>query len=81
MVLLTSHAKKKTTTDILEDIFSTPGPLAYEIGRGKMLRHGRCEFPAVLVGPAMVSKHARRRFSNIVVLNTGNNAWVVDKLP
>jgi hypothetical protein len=81
MALLTSHAKEKTTTDILEDTFSTPGPLAYEIGRGKMLRHGRYEFPVVLVGPGLVSKRPRRRFSNMVVLNTGSHDWVVDKLP
>jgi hypothetical protein len=79
--LLTSHAKEKVTTDILEGIFSTSGPLAYEIGRGKMLRRGRYEFPVVLVGPASIRKQTRRRFSNIVVLNTGNNDWTVDKLP
>jgi len=78
--LLTNHAKEKVTTDILEDIFSTPGPLAYEIGRGKMVRHGRYAFPVVLVGPAVVRNHTRRR-SNIVVLNIGNDDWVVDKLP
>lgn len=81
MVLLTSHAKEKITTDLLENIFSAPGPLAYEIGRGKVLRPGRYEFPVVLVGPALVSKHARRRFSSIVVLDSGNNDWAVDKLP
>jgi len=79
--LLSSHAKEKVTTDILDATFSTPGPLAYEIGRGKMLRRGRYEFPVVLVGPALASKHARRRFSNIVILNTGNYDWTVDKLP
>lgn len=81
MTLLTSHAKQRVTTDILEDIFSAQGPLAYEIGRGKMLRRGRYEFPVVLVGPALSSKHARRRFSKIVILDTGNNDWAVDKLP
>lgn len=79
--LLTSHAKEKVTTDTLEGIFSTPGPLAYEISRGKILRHGRYEFPVVLVGPAVASNRTRRRSSNIVVLNIGNNDWVVDKLP
>jgi hypothetical protein len=81
MVLLTGHAKEKVTTDSLQDIFSAPGPLAFEIGRGKMLRAGRYEFPVVLVGPAQGSKHGRRRFSSIVVLNSGNNDWAVDKLP
>jgi hypothetical protein len=81
MVLLTAHAKEKVTTDMLEDTFSASGPLAYEIGRGKMLKAGRYEFPVALVGPALTSKHARRRFSSIVVLHSGNNEWAVDKLP
>jgi hypothetical protein len=46
---------------------------------GKLLKPGRYEFPVVLVlGGA---KHPRRRFSSIVVVNTGNNGWAVDKLP
>jgi hypothetical protein len=81
MVLLTGHAKEKITSDRLEEVFSAPGPLAFEIGRGKMLRAGRYEFPVVLVGPTVGGRHVRRRFSSIVVLNSGNNDWAVDKLP
>ncbi len=69
MVLLTTHAKQAATTEVV----------AYEIARGKLLKPGRYEFPVVLVlGGA---KHPRRRFSSIVVVNTGNNGWAVDKLP
>jgi hypothetical protein len=80
MALLTSHAKKKATPEILERFFSNPGPSAYEIGRGKLLKRGRYEFPVSLVSGT--SKNSRtRHFSSIVVVNTGNNDWAVDKLP
>jgi hypothetical protein len=79
MVLLTTHFKQSASTDVVERFFSDPGPSAYEIARGKLLKPGRYEFPVVLVlGGA---KHPRRRFSSIVVVNTGNNDWAVDKLP
>jgi hypothetical protein len=81
MVLLTSHAKEAATTDVIERFFSNPGPSAYEIGRGKLLKRGRYEFPVVLVGGDSKNVHTRRRFSSIVVVNTGDNDWAVDKLP
>jgi hypothetical protein len=64
---------------VIENFFSNPGSSAYEIGRGKLLKRGRYEFPAVLVG---ISKnHARRRFASIVIVDTGRNDWAVDTLP
>jgi hypothetical protein len=81
MVLLTSHAKEAATTEVVEQFFSNPGASAYEIGRGKLLKRGRYEFPVVLVTNDSKKLHARRRFSSIVVVNTGNNDWAVDKLP
>jgi hypothetical protein len=79
MVLLTSHAKEKATTDVIEKFFFNSGPSAYEIGRGKLLKRGRYEFPVVFVG--VLKNHARRRFSSIVMVDTGRNDWAVDKLP
>jgi hypothetical protein len=79
MVLLTGHAKEKVTTDAIEKFFSNPGLSAFEIGRGKLLRRGRYEFPVVLVGTS--KNRARRRFSSIVMVDTGKNDWAVDKLP
>jgi hypothetical protein len=81
MVLLTSHAKEAATTEVVERFFSGPGPSAYEIGRGKLLKRGRYEFPVVLVSGAANGVHARRRFSSIVIVDTGHNDWAVDKLP
>ncbi|MGA7928288.1 MAG: hypothetical protein WCA20_20140 [Candidatus Sulfotelmatobacter sp.] len=79
MVLLSSHAKETATSDAVEKFFSNPGPSAYEIGRGKLWKRGRYEFPVVLVGNS--KNHARRRFCSIVMVDTGKNEWAVDKLP
>ncbi|HEY1658961.1 MAG TPA: hypothetical protein VGG14_11485 [Candidatus Sulfotelmatobacter sp.] len=79
MSLLTSHAKKAVTTEIVEEFFSNEPPAAYEIEHGKVLSRGRYEFPVVL----MTAKHNRihRQFSSIIVLDTGGNDWAIDKLP
>lgn len=79
IALLSSSAKAKLTADSLDDFFSKP-VVAYEIARGKLQKDGRYEFPVVL---ANASKNGRshRRFSSIIVVNTGDNDWAVDKLP
>jgi len=81
MALLTSHAKEAATTDTIEKFFSSPTPSSYEIGRGKLLKRGRYEFPVVLVNADPKNTRPRRRFSSIIVLHSGDNDWVVDKLP
>jgi hypothetical protein len=79
LALLTGHAKEKSSADVIAKFFSNSGPSAYEIGRGKLLKRGRYEFPVVLVG---ISKsRARRHFSSIVIVDTGRNDWAVDTLP
>ena len=79
IALLSSHAKTKVTADGLDHFFSSPVS-AYEIGRGKLLKDGRYEFPVAVVEPA-TNRRAWRRSSNIIVVNTGDNDWAVDKLP
>ena len=86
MVLLTGHAKQKVSREDLEAFFSASAPVAYEITRGKSLRRGCYEFPVMLLdssSPESASKNSRlrRRFSNIIVLKTGNRDWAIDKLP
>jgi hypothetical protein len=80
-VLLSSHAREAATADVVEKFFASSGASAYEIGRGKLVRRGRYEFPVVLVTGASKDVRTRRRFSSITVVNTGNNDWAVDKLP
>jgi len=79
--LLSSQAKKVATTDVVEKFFANPVSSAYEITRGKLLKRGRYEFPVVLVTEPAKNTRARRHFSSIIVVNTGNNDWAVDKLP
>ena len=81
VALLTSHAKRAATSEAVDRFFSTSAPEAYEIGRGQLLKHGRYEFPVVLVGGRANRSRFRRRFSSIVIVNTGHNDWAVDKLP
>ena len=81
MVLLTTRAKEKATSNVLDGYFSTPDGNAYEINHGKQLRAGRYEFPIVMLTSGVPNRHPRRRFSSVVVARTGNNDWAVDKLP
>jgi hypothetical protein len=81
MSLLTSHAKETAGTEAVEKFFSNSSTVAYEIGHGKLLKHGRYEFPVVLVSHASKNNRLRRQFSSIIVLNTGSDDWAVDKLP
>lgn len=78
IAMLTEHAKKGVNPADLEKFFSASDPSAYEINRGKRLRH-RYEFPVVLVNRTANQLH--RKFSTIVIVNTSNNDWAVDKLP
>lgn len=81
MVLLTGHAKHDSSTEAVEKFFSNSENAAYEIQLGKLVKRGRFEFPVVLVTSISTKAHVRRRFSSIVVVNTGGNDWAVDKLP
>lgn len=81
MALLSSHAKQSAGSEAVDKFFSRAEASAYEIDRGKMMTRGRYEFPVVLVTSSSKNSHPRRRFSSIVVVNTGKNDWAVDKLP
>lgn len=80
MALLTTRAKELATTDGVEKFFSNSSPSGYEITRGKLIKSGHYEFPVALMetGP---NHRTRRRFSSLVIVNTGHNDWAVDKLP
>jgi hypothetical protein len=81
MVLLSGHAKETATSDGVERFFSDAGPSAYEVEPGKLLKRGHYEFPVVLVTASSKNIPPRRHFCSVVVVNTGDNDWVVDKLP
>jgi hypothetical protein len=77
MALLTGHARQKVSREDMETFFSESAPVAYEITRGREIQRGRYEFPVMLLSsssspPAPQNSRVHRRFSNIVVLKTGN---------
>lgn len=81
VALLTVHAKEAVSREALDKFFSDSQSSGYEIGHGRLLRRGRYEFPVALIAVSAKSLRVRRRISTIVIVNTGNNDWAVDKLP
>lgn len=78
MVLLSDHVRHSQDPEKFEQFFSGDADCAFEISSGQGNR-GRYRFAVVLVTTA--GARVRRRFSEIIVVNTGKNDWVVDKLP
>jgi hypothetical protein len=79
MVMLSDGIRHSQNADKLEQFFSNATDRAFEITRGHG-HPGRYSFPVVLVTPRG-SSHVMRRFSEIILVETGKNDWVVDKLP
>lgn len=77
-VLLSDGLRHSQSADKLEQLFSNATDRAFEIARGRGHK-GRYTFPVVLV--TLRGSHVMRRFSEIVLVDTGKNDWVVDKLP
>jgi len=78
MVLLSDRVRHAQDPEKLEQFFSGDADRAFEITRGQGNR-GRYRFATVLV--TAERSRVRRRLSEIIVVNTGKNDWVVDKLP
>ena len=83
LVLLTDAAKEHATEDGIEIFFTaaTGAQRTYEIGRGKLLKPGRYLFPVMLFETQAASKSTRPEPAQIVVVQTGEDEWAVDKLP
>ena len=79
MVLLSDGIRHSQNADKFEEFFSSATERAFEIRTGRGNR-GRYSFPVVLVTPRG-SSHVKRRFSEIILVETGKNDWVIDKLP
>jgi hypothetical protein len=75
--------KCKERRNEFQDISEAPcwwraGRLARRDGRGRPSLH-HMSFPVVLV--TLRASHVVRKFSEIILAETGKNDWVVDKLP
>ena len=78
MVLLSDGVRHSHNADKLEQFFTNGTGRAYEIGAGHG-NHGRYSFPVVLHVPQ--GTRVAHRSSEIILVNTGKDDWVVDKLP
>jgi len=78
-VQLSDRIRHSRNADQLEQFFSDGKDRAFEITRGHGQK-GRYSFPVVLVTSRGSSRLARK-FSEIVMVDSGKNDWVVNKLP
>jgi hypothetical protein len=84
MVQLSDDLRHSQNADKLEQFFSNghgknkDKERAFEITRGRG-HQGLYTFPIVLLTPR--GSHVKRRFSEITLVETGKNDWVVDNLP
>ena len=77
-VLLSDGIRHSHNADKLEQFFSSGTDRGFEIARGHG-HSGRYSFPVVLVTSR--GSKITRKSSEIILLETGKNDWVVDKLP
>jgi hypothetical protein len=77
-VQLSDGLRRSQDAKKVEQFFLNAKDRAYEIGRGRG-QAGRYTFPVVLVGTE--GGQLTRRPSELIVLETGKNDWVIDKLP
>jgi hypothetical protein len=80
MPWITNRAKQQSTEEGVDKLFSGSSTRAFEISPGRLVRQGRYQFSIVLLQNDD-SGHTRRRFTQLIITNTGNNDWAVDKLP
>jgi hypothetical protein len=77
-ILLSDHVRHSRNPNDVERFFSGGAERAFEIAHGKGNRR-RCRFPVVLLTGE--GRRIQRKFSQIIVVNTGKNDWAVDTLP
>jgi hypothetical protein len=78
MVELSDGIRRSQSAELVEHFFSEAKDRAYEITRGHG-QVGRYTFPVVLFDIRGLS--STRKISQIVMMETGKNDWVVDRLP
>ncbi len=82
MIELSDGLRHSQNADNLEEYFSNSNSISkarsFEITRGTG-HTGRYDFPVVLV--SLRGSRVIRKFSDIVLIETGKNDWTVDKLP
>ena len=77
-VLLSDGVRHSQNADQLEQLFSNGTERSFEIARGHG-HEGRYSFPVILV--TLQGTRVARKSSQIILIETGKNDWVVDRLP
>ena len=78
MVQLSDRVRLSEDADKVEQFFSDAKDRAFEITRGNG-QPGRYHFPVVLIWTQ--GSRITRKVSELILVETGKNDWVVDKLP
>lgn len=76
LLMLTDNAKKLTSEEKLEQLFSPGTPAGFEISRGTRMKDGRYSFLVVLM-----TGRGKAKPSQIIVIKSGKDDWAVDKAP
>ena len=81
LLLVSDDAKSRTSEERFEKFFTPGGPLqrSFQVGEGAKLRAGRYSFPVKLYERSAGAP--RVRSSQLLVVNSGGDEWVVDRLP
>lgn len=84
ILMLSDPLRQHTTEESLQQFLSAAAaPQAYEMDRGKKLAPGRYQFHVTLFSMPSGSraKWIRPHLSHLVIVKSGKNDWVIDKLP
>jgi len=81
MLMLSDAAKQHSSADMLEEFFSAGSAPAYEIGRGRPFRRAHFAFPVALYATDKGHKSIQPRASELRMIKTAKDDWVVDRLP
>jgi hypothetical protein len=80
LVRLPEAAEQPVSADRPEEFFSPGADAAYEISRGRKMDRGRYVFPGTLF-EAGTGHRPRPRVSPMIVVESSQNDWAVDRLP
>jgi hypothetical protein len=85
ILMLSDRLRQHTAESTIEEFVSPASSTnqAYELGRGRRLATGRYQFPVTLFTlpagnhPRWIQPHS----SDLVLVKSGKNDWLIDKLP
>ncbi len=81
LMLVSDNAKSRTSEDRFEKFFEPGGTVqrGFQLGQGTKIKAGRYSFPVKLYERS--AGQSQVRTSKLLVVNSGGDEWVVDRLP